>query len=92
MTRYQARFKRDADSYAACYYDAAMIAADGIAKVGPDPAKLRDYIAGVQAYDGIGHVYSFDKIGNGVHSVAVVAMKPGTKQVALVKEVKPPQQ
>jgi len=90
MSRYQARFKREADSYAACFYDAAMIAADGIAKVGADPDKLRDYIAGLRGYKGLAHEYSFDQLGNGVHSVSVVNMKPGKKEVALVKEVKPP--
>lgn len=88
--RYKARFKRDADPYAASYYDAAMIAAEGLAKTGADPVKLRDFIASVKGYKGIGHVYSFDSLGNGVHDVAVVKMKPGTKELAFVEEIKLP--
>jgi branched-chain amino acid transport system substrate-binding protein len=92
MSRYQKRFNRGADPYAACYYDSVMIAVEGITKVGPDPAKLRDYIAAVKDYQGVGHVYSFDAFGNGVHSVAVVDMKPGTKEIVLVKKIEPLQQ
>ncbi|UFW51172.1 MULTISPECIES: ABC transporter substrate-binding protein [Bradyrhizobium] len=89
MDKYKARFKRDADPYAAAYYDAAMIASDGISKVGADPSKLRDYIAGLQGYKGLAHVYSFDSARDGVHSVAVVKMKPSSKQIELVKEITP---
>lgn len=92
MSRYQTRFKREADSYAASYYDAVMIAAEGINKVGPAPERLREYIASLHDYKGIARVYSFDEVGNGAHSVAIVRMKPGTKQVVLVKEVEPSSQ
>jgi branched-chain amino acid transport system substrate-binding protein len=87
IERYQKRFGRDADPYAASYYDAAMIMAQGLAKVGPDGAKLRDYIAGVKNYKGIGHTYTFDAIGNGVHDVAVVKTKPGSKVLTLVERI-----
>jgi branched-chain amino acid transport system substrate-binding protein len=90
VERYKKRFKRDADPYAASYYDAAMIAAEGLRKVGTDPAKLRDYIAAVKDYKGVGHVYSFDSLGNGVHAVAVVHAKPGTKDIAFVEQIKLP--
>lgn len=88
--RYKKRFKRDADAYAASYYDAAMIAAAGLKKVGTDPVKLRDYIAGVKDFKGIGHIYTFDSIGNGVHDVAVVKTKPGTKDFVLIEVIKQP--
>jgi branched-chain amino acid transport system substrate-binding protein len=87
VERYKKRFNRDADPYAASYYDAAMIAAEAIAKAGTDPRKLREYIAAVKDYKGVGHVYSFDGIGNGVHDVAVVKAKPNTKDLEFVQEV-----
>lgn len=87
IERYQKRFGRDADPYAASYYDAAMTMAEGLAKVGPDGVKLRDYIASVKNYKGIGHTYTFDAIGNGVHDVAVVKTKPGSKELTLVERI-----
>jgi branched-chain amino acid transport system substrate-binding protein len=89
-SRYKKRFKRDADPYAASYYDALIIAAEGMRKVGTDPVKLRDYIASVKNHVGIGHVYTFDSIGNGVHDVAVIKAKPGTKDFGLVEVIKQP--
>jgi branched-chain amino acid transport system substrate-binding protein len=93
VERYKKLFGRDSDPYAASYYDAMMIAADGLAKVGPDPAKLRDYIAGVKDYKGIGHTYNFDAVGDGVHDVAVIKTAPGTKDLVLVEQINlPPRQ
>ncbi len=90
VERYKKRFNRDADPYAASYYDAAMILADGLRKLGPDPAKLRDHVAGVKGYKGVGHIYSFDSVGNGVHDVAVIDFAPGSKTMRFVQRIELP--
>lgn len=85
--RFEKRFDTALDpSYGAPYYDAMMIVAKGLEEVGTDdPEALRDYIANVQNYQGIAHVYTFDKNGEGVHAVTVVKAKPGTKELESVR-------
>lgn len=84
---YKAKYKVDADSYAAVYYDGAMILADGLRKVGSDPQKLRDYLSTVKNHQGVAGMFSFDATGNGVHEVTVVNFKKGTKDMAFVTKV-----
>lgn len=88
-TRYKAKFGQDGDAYGLAYYDGAYLLAEGLKKVGTDPAKLRDFIAGQKAWDGIGQTYSFDDKGNGVPGVVVVKAKPGTKTLELVERIRP---
>lgn len=85
---YKAKFGTDADPYGLAYYDGAMLLAEGLRKVGTDPKALRDWLAGVKGWTGIGHVYTFDAKGNGVGDVAVIKAKPGTKTLELVEAVK----
>ncbi|HEY0295505.1 MAG TPA: ABC transporter substrate-binding protein [Bordetella sp.] len=85
--RYKAKYQIDADPYGAAYYDGAMLMARAMNAVGTDPAKLRDYLAGVKGYQGVSHVYSIDAQGNGVHDVAVVKFKPGTKDMQFVDSI-----
>jgi branched-chain amino acid transport system substrate-binding protein len=87
--RYKAKFGQDGDAYGLAYYDGAFLLADGLKKVGPDPKALRDFIASQKAWKGIGHTYSFDDKGNGVHDVVVVKAKPGTKDLELVERIRP---
>ncbi len=52
------RFKMRADPFGSCSYDAAMILAEGLRKVGTDKAKLRDYFAAAKRYDGVTPTYT----------------------------------
>lgn len=88
IERYRAEYGIDPDPYGLAYYDGALIMAEGMRKVGTDPKALRDWLAQVRDWQGIGHVYSFDAKGNGVHDLAVVKAKPGTKSFELVKTIK----
>ncbi|MEW6641762.1 MAG: ABC transporter substrate-binding protein [Pseudomonadota bacterium] len=88
IERYKAKFGTDPDPYGLAYYDGAMLAAEGLRKVGPDPKALRDWLAAVKNWQGIGHSYSYDIRGNGVFDLAVVKAKAGTKSLELVQTVK----
>ena len=88
ITRYKAKFGTDPDPYGLSYYDGAMLMVEGMRKVGTDAKTLREWLAAVKDWQGIGHVYSYDAKGNGVFDVAVVKAKPGTKTLELVKAVK----
>jgi branched-chain amino acid transport system substrate-binding protein len=87
VKEYKSRFRVDADAYAAVYYDGAMILADGLRKVGPEPEKLRDYLTRVRNYPGVAGTFSFDGAGNGLHEVTVVNFKKGTKDMVFVTKV-----
>jgi branched-chain amino acid transport system substrate-binding protein len=83
-SRFLERFKMRADPFGSCYYDAAMILADAMRKVGTDREKIRDYFAAVKDYKGVTRTYSTDARGDMAHSVALVKYTPGTKDVSLV--------
>ncbi|QTL05730.1 ABC transporter substrate-binding protein [Aquabacter sp. L1I39] len=87
IERYRAAYGIDPDPYGLAYYDGALIMAEGMRKVGTDPKALRDWLAQLRDWKGIGHVYSYDAKGNGVHDLAVVKAKPGTKTFELVKTI-----
>jgi branched-chain amino acid transport system substrate-binding protein len=84
VSRFLERFKTRADPFGSCYYDAAMILADALRKVGPDREKIRDYFAHVKDYKGVTRVYSTDERGDMAHNVALVKFAPGTKDISLV--------
>ncbi|QEL22848.1 amino acid ABC transporter substrate-binding protein [Bosea sp. F3-2] len=88
IDRYKKTFGIDPDPYGLAYYDGALIMAEGMRKVGLEPKALRDWLAALRNWQGIGHVYSFDEKGNGVFDLAVVKAKPGTKELELVKTIK----
>jgi len=84
VSRFVERFKMRADPFGSCYYDAAMILADAMRKVGTDREKIRAYFAAVKDYKGVTRVFSTDSKGDMAHSVALVKYAPGTKDISLV--------
>jgi branched-chain amino acid transport system substrate-binding protein len=84
---FKTKFGIDPDPYGLSYYDGAMLMADGMRKVGTDPKALREWLAAVKGWQGIGHVYSYDAKGNGVRDLVVVKAKAGTKTLELVQPV-----
>ncbi|KRQ02069.1 hypothetical protein AOQ71_36395 [Bradyrhizobium manausense] len=88
VERFKAKFGSDPDPYGLAYYDGAMLAAEGLRKVGTDPKALRDWFSAVKGWQGIGHLYSYDAKGNGVFDLAVVKSKAGTKSLELVQTIK----
>ncbi len=86
--RYKEKFGTDADPYGLAYYDGALLMAEGMSKAGTDPKALRDWLAAAKDWPGIGHPYTFDAKGNGVHDLAIVKAKRGTKSLELVQSVK----
>jgi branched-chain amino acid transport system substrate-binding protein len=87
--RYQKEFNFPPDVYGVAYYDGLFILKQAIEKVGLDPQKLRDAIAEIKDYKGVGATFSFDKRGEGVHQVVLLKPKPGTKNFDLLETVKP---
>lgn len=87
VERFKAKFGIDPDPYGLAYYDGAFLMAEGMRKVGTDAKALREWLAAVKGWQGIGHVYSYDAKGNGVRDLAVVKAKAGTKTLELVQPV-----
>lgn len=87
VERFKAKFGIDPDPYGLAYYDGAFLMAEGMRKVGTDAKALREWLAVVKRWQGIGHVYSYDAKGNGVRDLAVVKAKAGTKTLELVQPV-----
>jgi branched-chain amino acid transport system substrate-binding protein len=83
--RFLARFNMRADPFGSCYYDAAMILADALRKVGPDREKIRDYFANLKDYKGVTRTFSTDARGETAHSVALVKFDEGTKEFHLIR-------
>ncbi len=62
--KYKAQFKRDADAYAASYYDQTMLIGNAMAKAdSTDPKKVGEYIYG-NSYKGVAGTYAYDEKGN----------------------------
>ncbi|MEO7454613.1 MAG: ABC transporter substrate-binding protein [Gemmatimonadaceae bacterium] len=78
ITAYRAAFHgEEPDQRAALAYDAAMLIGRAALKVGPDRAKIRDYLEsignGEPAYAGVAGPISFDKNHDAVNKPVVVA-------------------
>ena len=82
--RFQERFKLRADPFGSCYYDAAMILAEAMRKVGPDRVKIRDWFQNLKDYKGVTRTFWTDEKGDTAHNVAIISFKPGTKDLQLV--------
>ena len=85
MERFAARFGMRADPFGSCYYDAAMVLADALRKVGPNREKIRDYFASLRDYPGVTRTFTTDGRGETAHSVALVKFEEGTKEFRLVQ-------
>jgi branched-chain amino acid transport system substrate-binding protein len=83
--RFAARFNMRADPFGSCYYDAAMILADALRKVGPDRDKIRDYFANLKDYQGVTRKFTTDSRGEMAHTVALVKFDEGTKDFRLIR-------
>jgi branched-chain amino acid transport system substrate-binding protein len=85
VRRYTERFGFEPDPYGAAYYDGAMIVADGMRKLGPDPEKLRDYLAHLKGYVGLARVYTTDENQNMGNSVVLVKFDPDGHYTPIAK-------
>ena len=76
--KYKARYKQDADVYAASYYDATMLYAQAMQKANSiDPQKVAAVI-GSGSYKGIAGTYAFDERGDMKQSpVTIFTFKAG---------------
>lgn len=81
VKRYTAKFGFAPDPYGAAYYDGAFILAEGLRAVGPDRAKLRDFLTSVKGYRGVSRVFTTDADNNMAHSLTLVRFKPRTKEL-----------
>lgn len=86
--RYQKEFNFAPDVYGVAYYDGMFILKQAIEKAGLEPQAIRDAIAAIKEYKGIGATFSFDQRGEGVHQVVVLKPKPGTKNFELLETVR----
>lgn len=87
---YRKKFGVDPDDLSAWAYDAIYVFADGIRAAGSvDKARVRDAIAGIHNDVRVIGTVNFDKLGDGLHSVAVVQMAGGKKQLKKVVTVAP---
>jgi branched-chain amino acid transport system substrate-binding protein len=78
---FKAKYSRDIDWMSANAYDAAAMMIDAIAKVGPDRAKIRDYLASLttpeKGYKGITGNNYFDASGDCLKPAYVKEVKDG---------------
>ncbi|GAB6035700.1 ABC transporter substrate-binding protein [Fundidesulfovibrio butyratiphilus] len=81
IAAFTARHKRDVDWFAANAYDAAGVLLEAVAKVGPDRAKVRDYLASLDSkekgYQGVTGVIFFDAGGDTKKPAYVKVVKDG---------------
>jgi branched-chain amino acid transport system substrate-binding protein len=87
-TDYKAKFGMKADAFAAEYYDAAMLMAEAMRKVGTQPDKIMAYLATAK-YSGVGAPIQFDSSRDGIHEVTIANCKQGTKDVVAVTTIRP---
>lgn len=78
---FKAKYGREVDWMSANAYDAAGMMIEAIAKVGPDRAKIRDYLAGINSpekgYKGVTGVNYFDESGDCLKPAFVKMVKDG---------------
>jgi ABC-type branched-subunit amino acid transport system substrate-binding protein len=81
--KYKARYKQDADVYAASYYDATMLYAQAMQKANSiDPRKVEAVIAS-GSYKGIAGTYAFDERGDMKQSPVTIFTFKGGQPVPL---------
>jgi len=82
---YQGRFKEPLSAFGGHAWDALQLAVEALAAVGPDPAKIRDYIENRKNFVGQGGVFNFspaDHCGLTKDSFEMVVVKNGTWALA----------
>lgn len=84
---YKKEYNEEMDAWAAWNYDALMILAHTIKKVGLDRNKVKDAILAIKSYVGVLGIYSFTSNGDGRHSVCIVEVVKGAPQLKKVVEV-----
>lgn len=91
MTRYvntyNEKFKIRPDAFGVCYYSAAHLLKKAIEEAGLEPENLRNYLANVKDYSGIGQTFTADGKGNMVHAQDVVRFKAGTNVQEYIRTV-----
>jgi len=82
---YQGRFKEPLSAFGGHAWDALRLAVEALAAVGPDPAKIRDYLENRKNFVGQGGVFNFspaDHCGLTKDSFEMVVVKNGTWALA----------
>lgn len=82
---YRAKFGKPPATFAGNAYDAVMMIADAISKVGPDRAKVRDAIEATKDHLGVTAVYTYtpdDHFGARAESVVMLTVKDGKFAIA----------
>jgi branched-chain amino acid transport system substrate-binding protein len=77
VKRYAAKYGFAPDPFGAAYYDGAMIVAEALRKVGPDPEKIRAHLAALKDYKGLARTYSADEHQNLANDVVLVKFAKG---------------
>lgn len=85
--KYVEKFKTKPDSFAILYYDTANFLFEAIKAVGPDRAKIKDWLE-KNKYQGLAGQYKFDQEHNGAYFalIAQYHMKDGKAIPTLVKK------
>jgi branched-chain amino acid transport system substrate-binding protein len=85
--KYEEKFKTKPDSFAILYYDTANFLFEAIKAVGPDRAKIRDWLE-KNKYQGLAGQYKFDQEHNGAYFAIIVQyhMKDDKAVPTLVKK------
>ncbi len=87
---YRKKYGIEPDDLSAWAYDAIYVFADAIKAAGSvDKAKVRSAIGAIHSDVRVIGTVNFDKLGDGLHSVAVVQMAGGKKQLKKVETVLP---
>ncbi len=74
---YHQRFGQDPGEFAPEAYDAAMLVLDAIREVGPDAAKIRDYLHRVHGYQGASGEISFSATGDVEKPITLMTIRDG---------------
>ncbi len=86
LTKFKETYERETDWMSANAYDAAGILIEAIKAVGPDRAKVQEYLAGMntpeKGYVGVTGVTYFDENGDSQKSAFVKVVKDGAFQPA----------
>ena len=76
--RFQTRWRKEPDAHAAANYDALMLLADAVGRVGPHRSAVRDLLCAGGAFPGVAHAYRFDAQGELSGWATVYEIRNGT--------------